>query len=121
MIKFKLDKWDAFVVAIISIVYGLQLYLSPHLLNGYKAYAVINYLFDSKVFGIAFIALGVFKMLFILTNKERLRVVSIVSLGSLWVFFFTGFVLSPVANSLWILPLSMFLLCVGIALKELGD
>lgn len=121
MIKFILYKWDAFVVAVISIVYGLQLYFTPHLLNGYKAYSVINYLLDSKTFGMMFISLGLFKMFFIFTKRERLRILSIVLLGALWAFFFFGFILSPVANSLWVLPSAMFLSCVGVALKESGD
>lgn len=121
MNKLSLDKWDAFLVSIISIIYGLQLFFSPHLLNDYRAYSVMNKIFDSQTFGILFISLGFLKMLFVFKHKTKLRSLSIAMLGGIWMFFFVGFVLSPVANSLWVLPLAMFLLCLGISLKELGD
>lgn len=111
-------KWDALVVSLISSIYGIQLIASPQLLDGYRAYDVISYLFDSKTFGIAFIVLGVLKIISIYKNNIKLKSLSISLLGGLWIFFFTGFVLSPVANSLWVLPLAMFLSCIGITLKE---
>lgn len=113
-----LFKWDAIVVSITSIIYGFQLILSPQLLNAYRAYEVISYLLDSRTFGVIFISLGVLKIVAIFKNSIRIKSTSISLLGALWAFFFTGFVLSPVANSLWALPLAMFLLCFGIALKE---
>lgn len=120
-IKIKLDRWDALVVSVISIIYGLQLTLNPVLLNDYKVYSLISYLFDSKTFGVIFILLGALKMLFLFIRNAKLRSLSIALLGGLWMFFFVSFILSPVANSLWVLPLAMFLLCLGISLKELGD
>lgn len=111
-------KWDALTVSFVASIYGIQLIASPQILDGYKAYDVISYLFNSKTFGIAFILLGVIKFYSIYTNNIKLKSITISLLGGLWIFFFTGFVLSPVANSLWVLPLAMFLLCVGIALKE---
>lgn len=113
-----LFKWDAIVASIVSVVYGLQLFLSPQLLNAYQAYEVISYLLDSKVFGVAFIVLGALKTYAIFRNNTTIKLVSISLLGALWMFFLVGFILSPVANSLWVLPLTMFLLCLGIALKE---
>lgn len=113
-----LFKWDAIVVSITSVIYGFQLILSPQLLNAYRAYEVISYLLDSRTFGAIFILLGVLKIVAIFKNSIRIKSTSISLLGALWAFFFTGFVLSPVANSLWALPLAMFLLCFGIALKE---
>lgn len=113
-----LFKWDAIVVSITSVIYGFQLILSPQLLNAYRAYEVISYLLDSRTFGVIFISLGVLKIVAIFKNSIRIKSTSISLLGALWAFFFTGFVLSPVANSLWALPLAMFLLCFGIALKE---
>jgi len=112
-------KWDAFVVSFMSIVYGVQLIVSPQLLNGYEAYEVIGYLFDSRSLGIVFIFLGLFKVLAILQNNIKMKTMSISLLGGLWMFFFIGFFLSPIINSLWALPLAMFLLCLGIAIKEL--
>lgn len=113
-----LFKWDAIVVSITSIIYGFQLILSPQLLNAYRAYEVISYLLDSRTFGAIFILLGLLKIVAIFKNSIKIKSTSISLLGALWAFFFTGFVLSPVANSLWALPLAMFLLCFGIALKE---
>mgnify|MGYP003396965942 CR=1 FL=1 len=112
-------KWDAFVVSLMSIIYGIQLIASPQLLNRYEAYKVIGYLFDSQSLGIAFVLLGLFKTLAIMRNNLKMKTLSISLLGGLWMYFFIGFALSPVANSLWALPLAMFLLCVGIAIKEL--
>lgn len=113
-----LFKWDAIVVSIISVVYGLQLFLSPQILNAYQAYEVISYLLDSHAFGVGFIALGILKTYAIFRNNSAIKSISISLLGALWMFFLVGFILSPVANSLWVLPLAMFLLCLGIALKE---
>ena len=121
MIKLNLEKWDAFVVSTISIIYGLQLFVSPHLLHDYRVYSVMNKMLDSRTFGVFFITLGFLKMFFIFRHKVKLRALSIALLGGIWMFFFVGFVLSPVANSLWVLPLAMFLLCLGISLKELGN
>lgn len=111
-------KWDAFVVSIMSIIYGGQLIGSPDLLNNHKAYASISYLLDSQMFGILFIILGVLKIYSVFKNNFKAKTLSVSLLGGLWMFFFIGFVYSPVENSLWVLPLSMFLLCIGISLKE---
>lgn len=111
-------KWDALVVSTVSIIYGTQLICSPQLLNNYEAYESISYLLDSRLFGILFIILGVLKIYSIFKNNFKAKTISISLMGGLWIFFFTGFVFSPVTNSLWVLPLSMFLLCIGIALKE---
>lgn len=112
-------KWDALIVSLMSIIYGIQLIASPQLLNGYEAYEVISYLFDSKTLGAAFIILGSMKALAIFNNNLKIKTLSVSLLGGLWMYFFMGFFLSPVANSLWVLPLAMFLLCLGIAIKEL--
>lgn len=112
-------KWDALVVSLMSIVYGIQLIASPQFVNGYEAYEVISYLFDSRTLGISFIVLGSLKALAIFKNNLKIKTLSISLLGGLWMYFFMGFFLSPIANSLWALPLAMFLLCLGIAIKEL--
>lgn len=118
MKKIIILKWDALTVSAISILYGMQLVIFPYLLEGYKAYEVQNTLFNSNVFGFLFILGGVLEISSIIFNWPFLRALSISALIFMWTFFLVSFLLSPVVNSLWLLPLAMIMTSFGVVIKE---
>lgn len=111
-------KWDALTVSVVSILYGMQLIVFPYLLDGYKAYEVQSTLFTSNIFGFLFISGAVLKIVSVIFNWPFLRAVAISALIFMWTFFLVSFLLSPVVNSLWLLPLAMIIISFGVVIKE---
>ena len=111
-------KLDSLVVATTSILYGVQLMLYPHILQTYEIYAIIRDIFDNTAIGLAFVVLGLAKLLGIVFNNSLLKRVSIRGLLFLWLVFFIAFLISPPPNTVWIYSLTMVALATGSAFKE---
>lgn len=111
-------KLDSFVVSLTSILFGIQLILYPHILQTYKIYTLIRELFDNTVIGMAFILLGLAKLLGIVLNNKLMKQVSIRGLLFLWLVFFIAFLISPPPNTVWVYSLAMVVLATGSAFKE---
>ena len=111
-------KLDSFVVAMTSVLYGTQLILFPHILQTYKVYTLIRELFDNTAIGLAFIILGLLKIIGIIFNNRTIRHVSIRGLLFLWLVFFIAFLISPPPNTVWVYSLAMVILSTGSAYME---
>lgn len=111
-------KLDSFVVSLTSILFGMQLILYPHILQTYKIYTLIRELFDNTVIGLAFIILGLAKLIGIWLNNKFLKQFSIRGLLFLWLVFFIAFLISPPPNTVWVYSLAMVTLATGSAFKE---
>ncbi|GEL67261.1 hypothetical protein [Marinilactibacillus psychrotolerans] len=116
-----LKKWDALAVSLFSIYFGFIMFLNPQFINTYELYDLIGKIFSNGVFATLFIISASSKILSIFYNLKNLRVISISMLTGLWALFGTGFLMSPVSNTLYAYCYLIVILCFGIALKELLD
>lgn len=111
-------KLDSLVIAMTSVLFGTQLILYPHILQTYKIYTLIRELFDNTAIGLAFIILGLLKIIGIIINNRAIKYVSIRGLLFLWLVFFIAFLISPPPNTVWVYSLAMVMLATGSAYKE---
>ena len=111
-------KLDSLVIAMTSILFGTQLILYPHILQTYKIYTLIRELFDNTTIGLAFIILGLLKVIGIIFNNRTIRHTAIRGLLFLWLVFFIAFLISPPPNTVWVYSLAMVMLATGSAYKE---
>lgn len=111
-------KWDSFVLAIGSVLYGLQLYLFPGILQNFKVYDIIDEMFDHKSIGLLFIVAGLMKLIGIVLNSYRLKFLSVRALIFLWLMFMVSFLLTPPVNTIWIMAFMATTLGLGIIIRE---
>ena len=111
-------KWDSFVLAIGSIVYGLQLYLQPTILQNYKVYELIRQIFDNRLIGFIFIFLGAVKLIGIWLNNEIVKKLAMRGLLFVWLLFMVSFIITPPPNTVWIMELMASSLGLGIIIRE---
>lgn len=111
-------KWDSLVLSIASVLYGLQLFLHPAILQEYRVYQLIDDLFDYRAISAVFVTLGCLKIIGIAINNKKLRHMVLVLLTFFWTLFGVSFVLSAPPNTIGILSLAMAFLAMGIAIKE---
>lgn len=111
-------KWNSFVLSITTILYGLQLYFHPEILQSYEVYRLIDNLFDNHFISIVFVVVGFAKLIGIIGNFKHVRRWSLVSLTFLWTFFGVSFLLSGPPNTVLVLTLAMAFLSMGIAIRE---
>lgn len=111
-------KWDSFVLAIGSIVYGLQLCLQPTILQNYKVYELIRRIFDNRLIGLLFIGFGLLKLLGLWKNNKMVKKVALRGLLFLWLLFMIAFIITPPPNTVWIMAFIMFILGLGIVIRE---
>ena len=111
-------KWDSFVLAIGSVLYGLQLYLFPGILQTFKVYDIIDEMFDHKSIGLLFIVAGIMKLVGIVLNSPRLKFLSVRALIFLWLMFMVSFILTPPVNTIWIMAFMATTLGLGIIVRE---
>ena len=65
-------RWDSFVLAIGSMLYGFQLYVFPGILENFAVYQIIRETFDHKSIGLFFMVTGLIKLVGIITNNLAL-------------------------------------------------
>lgn len=111
-------KWDSLVLSITSVLYGLQLFMHPAILQEYRVYQLVDELFDYRAISAVFVTLGCLKVLGIAINNKKLRHVVLILLTFFWTLFGVSFVLSAPPNIIGILSLAMAFLAMGIAIKE---
>lgn len=111
-------KWDSFVLAIGSILYGLQLYMYPSILQTFKVYDIIDEMFDHKSIGLLFMVAGLTKITGIVLNSPRLKFLSVRALIFLWLMFMVSFLLTPPVNTIWIMAFMATTLGLGIIIRE---
>ena len=111
-------KWDSFVLAIGSVLYGLQLYVYPSILENFAVYQVIREMFDHKSIGLLFMVAGLMKLVGIITNNSRIKFLSVRVLIFLWLLFMVSFLITPPPNTVWIMALMALSLGLGIIIRE---
>ena len=111
-------KWDSFVLSVGSILYGLQLYMYPSILQNYKVYDIIDEMFDHKSIGLLFMVAGLMKLIGILLNSPRLKFLSVRALIFLWLLFMVSFLITPPVNTIWIMAFMATTLGLGIIVRE---
>ena len=111
-------RWDSFVLSIGSVLYGIQLYIYPNILQDYKVYQVIREMFDHKSIGLLFMVAGLMKLVGIITNNSRVKFLSVRALIFLWLLFMVAFVITPPPNTVWIMAFMSFMLGLGIIIRE---
>ena len=111
-------KWDSFVLAIGSILYGLQLYVYPSILENFAVYQVIREMFDHKSIGLLFMVAGLMKLVGIITNNSRIKFLSVRVLIFLWLLFMVSFLITPPQNTVWIMAFMALSLGLGIIIRE---
>ena len=111
-------KWDSFVLAIGSIIYGIQLYVHPSILQNYKVYQLIREMFDHRIIGVIFFVVGVLKLIGVITNNDRLKFFAVRGLIFLWLLFMVSFLITPPPNTVWIMALMASSLGLGIIIRE---
>lgn len=111
-------KWDSLVLAIVSIVYGCQLFIQPEILESYEVYRLIDNLVDNHFISVVFVIVGLFKLIGIIGNFKYVKRWSLVSLTFLWTLFGVSFLFSAPPNTIWIFSLAMAFMSMGIAIRE---
>lgn len=111
-------KWDSFVLAIGSVLYGLQLYVYPSILENFAVYQVIREMFDHKSIGLLFMVAGLIKLVGIITNNSRIKFLSVRVLIFLWLLFMVSFLITPPQNTVWIMAFMALSLGLGIIIRE---
>ena len=107
------------VLAIGSLVYGIQLVRHPEILSNFSVYQHIIELFNYRLVGVVFILLSLLKLIGLFTNRQWLRRYSLVAFTYVWSFFSLSFLLSEPPNTVWIFTLIMAAISVSISVR--GD
>ena len=107
------------VLAIGSLVYGIQLVRHPEILLNFSVYQHIIELFNPRFVGVVFILLSLLKLIGLFTNQQWLRRYSLVAFTYVWSFFSLSFLLSQPTNTVWIFALIMAAISVSISVR--GD
>ena len=111
-------RWDSFVLAVGSVLYGLQLYVHPSILENFAVYQIIREMFDHKSIGLLFMVAGLIKLVGIITNNSRIKFLSVRVLIFLWLLFMVSFLITPPQNTVWIMAFMALSLGLGIIIRE---
>lgn len=111
-------KWDSFVLAVGSILYGLQLYIHPSILENFEVYQIIREMFDHKSIGLLFMVSGLMKLVGIVLNSPRIKFLSVRVLIFLWLLFMVSFLITPPPNTVWIMAFMATALGLGVIIRE---
>ena len=111
--------YDSYLLSLTSIAYGWQLVAHPEILQTYKVYQRVRDLFDHRFIGLFFIVMGLMYGLATMTNRKKIKQLSLPIFSFIWTFFSFSFIISEPPNTIGILTLSVALLGFGISLR--GD
>lgn len=111
-------KWYSFILVFSSILYGYQIIDQPEIVEQYRVYQVISTVTSPWMLGLIFIGLGCIKLVGIATDNLVMKRYSVVALACVWSVFCVSFLFSSLANTVWIYSLSMTMLAIGIAMRE---
>ena len=109
----------SYLLALTSVAYGWKLVIHPEILQTYRVYQKIRDVFDHRLIGLIFIALGLLYALSTALDWRKVRRLTLPVFSFIWSFFGMSFVLSEPPNTVGILTLSVALLGFGISLR--GD
>lgn len=111
-------KWYSIGLSFVSIAYGFILFKYPSIAQSYEVYQKIDSFFDHKLLSLAFIILGVMKLLGVIVNNKTLKRISLSLLLGLWLVLGTSFLFSDLPNTVTVLALGNAWLALGIAVRE---
>lgn len=111
-------KWYSFILVFSSILYGYQIIDQPEIVEQYRVYQAISTVTSPWMLGLIFIGLGCIKLVGIATDNLVMKRYSVVALACVWSIFCVSFLFSSLANTVWIYSLSMTMLAIGIAMRE---
>lgn len=111
-------KWDSLVLAVGSMLYGLQLYAHPNILENFAVYQIIREMFNHKFIGLLFMVAGLTKLVGIITDNSRIKFLSVRALIFLWLLFMVSFLITPPQNTVWIMAFMALSLGLGIIIRE---
>lgn len=117
--KFVRAHYYSFLLAIGSLVYGIQLMRFSHILATFSIYQNIIELIDYRFVGTIFIILSAVKLIGLIFNIQRLRRYSLVAFTYVYSFFSLSLLFSEPQNTVWIFALIMAFLAYGIS--DRGD
>ena len=111
--------FNSYWLSLTSIAYGWQLVRYPAILQTYKVYQRIRDVFDHRLIGLIFIALGLLYALSTALDWRKVRRLTLPVFSFIWSFFGMSFVLSEPPNTVGILTLCVALMGFGVSLR--GD
>lgn len=98
---------EGFIVACGSLLYGIQLFRFPTILENYRVYQIVDDIMNNRHLGLLFIMFALIKIVGVLNNKKNMRRFGLLGLAFLWGMFSVSFILSPPPNTVWILSITM--------------
>ena len=109
----------SYLLALTSVAYGWKLVIHPEILQTYRVYQKIRDVFDHRFIGVFFIVLGLVYGLATITNRKKIKQLSLPVFSFIWTFFSFSFILSEPPNTVGILTLCVAFIGFGISLR--GD
>lgn len=109
-------KWHGIGLSVVSILYGVRLYLNIDTLNHEALYDRISSLFDLRLVSAFFVTAGFIKLLGIILNRNRLRIAGVTSLAVLWSVM--GVTYLPTPNTIAILAIGCAWTAYGVLIRE---
>lgn len=111
--------YNSYLLALVSTVYGWQLVAHPSILQTYKVYQKLRDVFDHRLIGLFFMALGLLYAVATVLDWRKVRRLTLPVFSFIWTFFGMSFAISEPPNTVWALTIAMALLSFGISLR--GD
>lgn len=109
----------SYLLSLLSILYGWQLTVHPHILQNYKTYQRLRDVFDHRFIGIFFVSIGVMYGLATMAKRKKIKQMLLPVFSFIWTFFSFSFILTDPPNTVWAFTLGMALLSFGISIR--GD
>lgn len=111
-------RWHSIGLSFVSIAYGFIIFKYPSIMQNYESYQKIDNFLDYKLLSLAFIVLGIMKLLGVIINNKMLRRISLSLLLGLWLILGTSFSFGDIPNTVTVLMLGNAWLALGIAVRE---
>lgn len=109
-------KWHGIGLSFVSFFYGLRLYLNHVTLAEAGTYDKLSHIVDLRIIAVAFMILGTVKLIGIITNNQKCRVVGVISLAVLWTVI--GVTFLPTPNTIAVISLGYAWTSFGISIRE---
>lgn len=109
----------SYLLSLLSILYGWQLTVHPHILQNYKTYQRLRDVFDHRFIGIFFVSIGVMYGLATMAKRKKIKQMLLPVFSFIWTFFSFSFILTDPPNTVWAFTLGMARLSFGISIR--GD
>ena len=89
----------SYLLSLTSMAYGWKLVIHPEILQTYKVYQKIRDVFDHRFIGVFLIALGLAYGLATMTNRKKIKQLSLPVFSFFWTFFSFSFIVSEPPNT----------------------